>query len=129
GVSRRINTGWVPLFNGKDLTGWKPHPKQAGTWKVVDGILVSTGGPGLLVSKRGDFRNFRLHVEAAVNEKSDEGSVYFRAGTDLTHAAPVFDFPPGYRVGFGQGQAGTVSFTDPDTRQVYIYGSTAVIRP
>ena len=26
--------GFVPLFNGKDLTGWKTHPKQPGNWRV-----------------------------------------------------------------------------------------------
>lgn len=32
----------IPLFNGKDLTGWKPDkPNSATTWKVEDGNLVS----------------------------------------------------------------------------------------
>ena len=35
--------GFVPLFNGKDLTGWKAHPDAAGDWKVEDGILIGRG--------------------------------------------------------------------------------------
>jgi hypothetical protein len=32
--------GWVQLFNGTDLDGWKPHPDQPGDWRVENGILV-----------------------------------------------------------------------------------------
>lgn len=30
--------GWVQLFNGKDLTGWKTHFRVHGGWKVEGGI-------------------------------------------------------------------------------------------
>src|SRR5262249_59366785 len=43
-------TGWIKLFNGKDLTGWKPFlgkkdadPKE--TFSVKDGIIICTGQP------------------------------------------------------------------------------------
>ena len=31
--------GAVPLFNGKDLTGWVVAPDDGGHWKVVDGAI------------------------------------------------------------------------------------------
>lgn len=31
--------GFVPLFNGKDLTGWKAPEGDNGHWKVIDGVL------------------------------------------------------------------------------------------
>lgn len=31
--------GWEPLFNGKDLTGWKVPEGDGGHWKVVDGVI------------------------------------------------------------------------------------------
>ena len=31
--------GFVPLFNGKDLSGWKVPPGDNGHWKVVDGVI------------------------------------------------------------------------------------------
>src|SRR5713101_7128245 len=34
--------GWVQLFNGKDLTGWKLHPKPGG--KIVDVLPVEKNG-------------------------------------------------------------------------------------
>ncbi len=31
--------GWRPLFNGKDLSGWKIPAGDNGHWKVVDGVI------------------------------------------------------------------------------------------
>src|SRR5205085_11157966 len=43
--------GWVQLFNGKDLTGWKTHPSDKAKWEVKDGLLVSSGPKGHLFSR------------------------------------------------------------------------------
>jgi hypothetical protein len=32
-------SGFVPLFNGKDLSGWKVPEGDNGHWKVVDGVI------------------------------------------------------------------------------------------
>ena len=40
--------GWVSLFNGKNLAGWKPHAQHPGNWHVENGVLI--GGPGPLKS-------------------------------------------------------------------------------
>lgn len=63
----------VELFNGKDLSGWTSvvdHEVIGGykadepTWFVKDGTILTTGTPfGYLRTKRGDFADFRLHVE------------------------------------------------------------------
>lgn len=31
--------GWVSLFNGRDLSGWKVPEGDGGHWKVVDGVI------------------------------------------------------------------------------------------
>src|SRR5262249_53219450 len=31
---------WVQLFDGKDLTGWKPAANTPGEWQVVNGEIV-----------------------------------------------------------------------------------------
>jgi hypothetical protein len=57
--------GWIPLFNGKDLSGWKPRapekPKPNG-WKVVDGVYVNTPPSTDIVTER-EFYDFDLYVE------------------------------------------------------------------
>jgi hypothetical protein len=108
--------GWVQLFNGKDLTGWKLHPKPSGQivevvtkekdgkviafegklkdgkqvplWHLEDGILIGSGPASHLFSQRDDYQNFRYRVEAMINDKGNSGQ-YFR-----TEFGP--GFPKGY---------------------------------
>jgi hypothetical protein len=80
--------GWVQLFNGKDLTGFKTHPKDKAKWKVKDGVIIGSGGVGHLYSERGDYKNFRYRVEAKINDGGNSGQ-YFR-----TQFGP--GFPKGY---------------------------------
>jgi hypothetical protein len=80
--------GWVQLFNGKDLTGFKTHPKDKAKWEVKDGVIVGSGGVGHLYSERGDYKNFRYRVEAKINDGGNSGQ-YFRA-----------QFGPGFPKGY-----------------------------
>jgi uncharacterized protein (TIGR03067 family) len=70
--------GFVPLFNGKDLTGWKTHPDDKAVWKVEDGCLTAAGPVGHLFSDRGDYENFVFRIEAKINDGGNSGQ-YFRA--------------------------------------------------
>ena len=79
---------WVQLFNGKDLTGWKTHPKDKAKWEVKDGVLVGSGPAGHLFSDRDDYENFAYRVEAKINDHGNSGQ-YFR-----TQYGP--SFPKGY---------------------------------
>ncbi|HUT13810.1 MAG TPA: DUF1080 domain-containing protein [Thermoguttaceae bacterium] len=59
--------GWVALFNGKDLAGWKVPEGDNGHWKVVDGVIdydAQSESPGdrNLWSEE-SFGDFVLHVE------------------------------------------------------------------
>jgi hypothetical protein len=113
---KQTDKGWVQLFNGKDLTGWKLHPnpnpaieaidaglkdgrviayegqlkngKVVPLWRVEDGILVGSGPYSHLFSERGDYENFRYRVVAMINDHGNSGQ-YFR-----TKFGP--GFPDGY---------------------------------
>jgi WD40 repeat protein len=82
------DAGFVPLFNGKDLTGWESFPGDKSRWEIKDGILTSGGGRGDLFSKRGDYENFHLRAEVKINDGGNSG-IYFRS---LFRGG----FPPGY---------------------------------
>ncbi len=71
---------WVSLFNGKDKTGWKTHPSQPDNWRVKDGVLMASG-PEIshLYSDRGDYKDFRLRVQARVDDGAS-GGVHARSG-------------------------------------------------
>jgi len=45
--------GFTPLFNGKDLTGWRPINVAKDTFRVQDGMIVTTGVPtGFMATQR-----------------------------------------------------------------------------
>jgi protein kinase-like protein/3-keto-disaccharide hydrolase/uncharacterized protein DUF1579/putative zinc finger protein len=67
---------WKPLFNGKDLAGWKTHPNQPGNWRVENGVLVGDGAPGALISERGDMSPVPGRFELMVN-KGGEAGIYY----------------------------------------------------
>jgi Domain of Unknown Function (DUF1080) len=59
--------GFTPLFNGKDLSGWKIPPGDNGHWKVVDGVIdydaesEATGDKSLATEK--EFGDYVLKLE------------------------------------------------------------------
>jgi hypothetical protein len=78
--------GWVELFNGRNLDGWRGslNPKS---WKVVDGLL-SCDGPVSHLFYTGPvqgakFRNFELEVEAMARHRCNSG-VFFHTAYEET---------------------------------------------
>lgn len=67
----------VPLFNGKDLTGWTPSdPNANAKWTVENGTLVSPGHGAELITNA-KFEDFKLHIEFNCGKASNSG-VYLR---------------------------------------------------
>jgi Domain of Unknown Function (DUF1080) len=70
---------WVPLFNGKDLDGWKVNENPA-TFSVKDGILIVKGPRAHLFYagkvNNGEFKNFELRAEIMTKKGANSG-VYF----------------------------------------------------
>src|SRR5688572_935586 len=55
--------GFVPLFNGRDLSGWVNANCAPETWSVRDGVIHCTGQPiGALRTER-QYENFILEAE------------------------------------------------------------------
>ncbi len=87
-ADKREDSGFIQLFNCKDLTGWKVYPDGTGQWKVEDGILIGSGPSSHLFTEKGDYDNFVYRVEAMINDGGNSGQ-YFR-----TKFGP--GFPKGY---------------------------------
>src|SRR5262249_5962808 len=75
---------WVPLFNGKELSGWQPDADNKATWSVEGGALTAWGADGYLATTRADFRDFHLRAEVKINKQGDSG-VFFRPDPDPAH--------------------------------------------
>ena len=79
-------SGWIQLFNGKDLTGWrgynKPDAKET-RWKVVDGLLaLDHNGAGDTHGQRdlitdATYEQFDLRWEWKISEGGNSGVKYF----------------------------------------------------
>jgi hypothetical protein len=69
-----------PIFNGKDLSGWKVFPgeKYKSKFDVTPaGELRVTNGPGDLQTER-QYANFVLQLECKTNGKALNSGVFFR---------------------------------------------------
>jgi hypothetical protein len=86
----------IPLFNGKDLSGWKQE-SGAKQWTVENGSLVSPGnGPELFNDSK--FENFKLHVEFNCGETANSG-VYLRGRYEVQVETDSEAEPPSHHTG------------------------------
>ncbi len=64
--------GFVSLFNGKDLSGWKVPAGDGGHWKVLDGVIdydarsEATGDKNLWSEK--EYKDFVLKIDWRIKE-------------------------------------------------------------
>jgi len=115
------DNGFVSLFNGKDLSGWKAlvgnpisrskmtekelqdaqqkaNESTQGDWIVKDGLLVFTGhGDNLATTKQ--YGDFELFVDWKITEKGDAG-IYLR-GTPQVQIWDTSRVEVGAQVGSG----------------------------
>jgi hypothetical protein len=105
---KEVGEGWISLFDGETLFGWKAASKA--DWDVKDGaIVVSQGDPGLLCTTS-QFDNYVLKVDFRAANGANSG-VFLRtpkvvamkdvttACYELNIAPPDNPFPTGSLVG------------------------------
>tara|TARA_R110002095_G_scaffold140726_3_gene122199 strand:- start:271 stop:927 length:657 start_codon:yes stop_codon:yes gene_type:complete len=91
--------GWVSLFNGKDLTGWRIA--EDGPWEVKDGAIVVTGNRSHLFTEK-EFKNFEFKADVMTTPGSNSGIFFhtkfqeegwptqgYEAQVNVTHKDPV----------------------------------------
>ena len=75
-VAPLLKGGWVSLFDGKTLNGWKVG-ENAATFSVEDGAIVAHGETAHLFYegdvKNHDFRNFDLKADVMTEPGSNSG--------------------------------------------------------
>ncbi|HAB17890.1 MAG TPA: DUF1080 domain-containing protein [Verrucomicrobiota bacterium] len=90
--------GWILLFNGHDLTGWrsfgKPEAPKAG-WSAENGWLhhAAKGGGGDLITTQ-TFTNFDLVFDWRIAPGGNSGLKYFideRRGAPIGHEYQLID--------------------------------------
>lgn len=76
----KLEAGFVPMFNGKDFSGWQfgksyglpePQPKN---WKVEDGVIKLSGGGSPHLGSQWDYDDFDMRFQwRAMREKYNSG--------------------------------------------------------
>lgn len=98
--------GFVALFNGKDLDGWRRHDtvpadNVGGAWEVVDGVLLGDQEPagrgGFLITT-GRYADYVLRLETRLDYPVDSG-VFLRMGDDGKSHQVTLDYRPGGEIG------------------------------
>lgn len=69
--------GYVPLFNGQDLSGWR-NPYDHGSAKVVNGEIHLTANKKFFLVTEKKFSDFRLIAEIRLPEGEANSGVMFR---------------------------------------------------
>jgi hypothetical protein len=77
-ATAQMEDGFVSLFDGKSLAGWKTATENTNTWKIEDGTLVTRGGRCHLfyIADEKPFKNFELKIDV-MTETNANGGVYF----------------------------------------------------
>jgi len=70
---------WIPLFNGKDLTGWVVM--HGAKFTVQNGELHLVGGMGWLRTKE-KYRDFELKLEWKALEPRYDSGIFLRCGLE-----------------------------------------------
>ncbi len=101
--------GWLPLFDGKTLSGW--HAMDKGRWKVdAQGVVIGEGPVGHLFSPN-TYTNLEFEAEVKLNHSGNSG-MYIRT-------AMGNGFPKGYET--------QVENTSPDPQKTgSLYGFSKV---
>lgn len=118
--------GFTPLFNGKDLAGWRGRPHfdpvkeaegtdqeradrqakwnadMAAHWKVEDGVIVNDGHGVFLTTDR-DYADFEFHLEWMFPEPCGDSGIYLRGHPQVQLWDPACerDFKHGCQKGSG----------------------------
>jgi len=102
--------GWVSMFDGKTLDGWKANERPE-SWKVVDGAIVGDGPVSHLFWMGQECENCEFRAEIKLNHSGNSG-MYVRAA-----------FGPG----FPKGYETQVENTSPDPQKTgSLYGIVRV---
>lgn len=94
-ATARASDGFVPMFDGKTLDGWK----TTGNWKVEEGGVISLhprpGEKGWrryasYLTTRHKFKDFILDLEFKINKGGNSG-VFLRVGDPLSQVTSGFE--------------------------------------
>lgn len=101
GADGELEDGFVSLFDGETLDGWRRHEnlpgdQVGGQWEVVDGAIVGDQDPpghgGFLVTDD-EYRDYELRLETRLDYPVDSG-IFLRVGETGESHQVTLDYRP-----------------------------------
>ena len=93
--ARAAEEGWVSLFDGKTLAGWKAAAEGPSSFRVVDGAIAADGPKSHLFYVGADgqasFENFELSVEVRARAGANSGVFIHTAYQDQDWPSQGFE--------------------------------------
>jgi hypothetical protein len=103
-VSGQEDAGFVELYDGASLSGWRKlteYSGEAGKWEVIDGAIVGDQYPegegGLLVTEA-KYDDYELLAEVKADYPIDSG-LFLRVQPDVLSYQVTIDYRPDGEVG------------------------------
>ena len=96
--------GWMPMFNGRDLSGWVPINAGHGTWSVRDGVVITTGIPTGLMRTARHYENFELELDWRHMKSAGNSGVFVwgdplpQPGSPFARGMEVQVLDPGFNI-------------------------------
>lgn len=81
--------GWIALFDGETLFGWKPNSEL--NWRVEDGVIVADEGQPGLLQTTSRFADFELTCEFRVEAGGNSGIFLRSAFTPSDPGADCYE--------------------------------------
>lgn len=113
---------WTPLFNGRDLTGWKQVQGNA-PYAIVDGAIVGTstaGSPNSFLATEQTYGDFILEMEIKQDGGPANGGVQFRSAKGTGEKDVVF----GYQFEIDPSERGWTGGIYDEARNGWLYPGT-----
>jgi hypothetical protein len=135
-VTSSVPSGFTPLFNGKDLTGWhvsqtNHHGTSAG-WSLKDGVVLATqdrpGNGGILLTDK-RYRDFEVSLEVNPDWGCD-GGLFLRSNEAGDAYQVMIDYLEGGSVGgiYGEGLSGVTTKPTPEYAKLWKKGEWNLLR-
>jgi Domain of Unknown Function (DUF1080) len=89
-TSEELEAGWISLFDGESLFGWKAESKV--DWTVVDGAIRGTKGEVGLLRTTTQFDRFEFQVEFTAEESTNSGVFFHTSPQPKNPTVDCYEF-------------------------------------
>lgn len=129
-AAEKNSAGFVSIFDGKSLKGWKAYPPSSlKAWEVKDGVLIGDGdkGKGYFAYDK-EFTNVEVKLSYRLPGKKGNTGVDVRARVDKTKRRQLQSYHADLgHVGIGKQILGAWDFHTPGRREHACFRGTRLV--